>query len=120
MLINELIDSFDSFDAMKSIVRSLVALLCCSLVPGALALRPRKPFALAEKVAQPHILSSSKSFDVSVNCNPCADGFKADKPSAIAGTSIDNSSSDKILGIRGGASVVGAVTSPAFWLSEYL
>ena len=108
MLINELIDSFD---AMKSNVRSLVALLCCSLVPGALALRPRKPFALAEKVAQPHSFPA-KSFNVNVKCNPGVDRFKTNDHSAFAGTS------DKIIGIRGGASVVGAVTSPAFWLSE--
>ena len=107
-LINELIDSFD---AMKSNVRSLVALLCCSLVPGALALRPRRSFALAEKVAQPHSFPA-KSFKVNVKCNPGVDGFKTNDHSAFAGTS------DKIIGIRGGASVVGAVTSPAFWLSE--
>ena len=96
---------------MKSNIHSLVALVCCSLLPGALALRPREPFAVAEKVAQPHSFPA-KSFKVNVKCNPGVDGFKTNDRSAFAGTI------DKIIGIRGGASVVGAVTSPAFWLSE--
>ena len=101
---------------MKYSICSPILLICCSLVPGTLSLRPRRHFALAEKVAQPHCLPA-KSFDVSVKIHPNVDGFETDRQSAFAGTSI-NSISDNILAIRGGASVVAVVMSPAFWLSE--
>ena len=100
---------------MKYSICSPILLICCSLVPGALALCPRRHFALAEKVAQPHCLPAK--FDVSVKIHPNVDGFETDRQSAFAGTSI-NSISDNILAIRGGASIVGVVMSPAFWLSE--
>lgn len=103
---------------MKYIIRNPILLICCSLVPGVLALRPRRPLVLGTKVAQPqpHHLPA-ESFDVNVKCNPGVGGFMADKLFAFDGTNI-KSSSAKMLGIRGGASAVGVVTSPAFWLSE--
>ena len=101
---------------MKTNIRSLILVICCWLLPGALALRPRRPFALGEKAAQPHHLPA-KSFDVSKCKASGVDRVEADKHSGLAGNSI--SSRNKVLDIRGGASAVGVVTSPAFWLGKF-
>mmetsp|Transcript_5360 Transcript_5360/g.9104 ORF Transcript_5360/g.9104 Transcript_5360/m.9104 type:complete len:148 (+) Transcript_5360:76-519(+) len=98
---------------MKSSMRSLILLICCWAVPGEALLRPRRPFIVGKQAVKPHLVPA-KSFDVDAKkCTDGVDRVEADE-SSYSGTSISGRAD--VLSVRGGASVVGVVTSPAFWL----